>query len=407
MRTIEMSETEITSCFQLLAAILHLGNVQFQGETPAQVANQRNLDWTAYLLGIDAASLAHSLVHRGIQTGSARASVYAVPQNPEQSAGIRDALAKALYERLFDFIVHKINQALGKRSSGGGGGYTSPVASPPTSPRGGPGGMASPPTSPRGPPGSPGGVPGMPPRPGGSGGAPSPGGFKKGPGGPGGPAPGGMKKGPPTPGLKKGPPGVPGGAPSPGGFKKAPPVPGGGGPPPAPSSSSSSSYAGPASRGGIGMSGNQRSLGVLDIYGFEIFESNGFEQFCINYVNERLQQIFIDLTLRQEQKEYVDEGMNWKDIEYFDNKVVCDLIEGTNPPGIFRLLDDTCRTVHSLDANTVDAKFMEKVRAAHATSELLQIGATDDGQVRFERLALTKAFFPVANWSFLFRLNSR
>jgi len=42
-------------------------------------------------------------------------------------------------------------------------------------------------------------------------------------------------------------------------------------------------------------------LGILDIYGFEIFEKNGFEQFCINFVNEKLQQIFIELTLKAEQ----------------------------------------------------------------------------------------------------------
>ncbi len=54
---------------------------------------------------------------------------------------------------------------------------------------------------------------------------------------------------------------------------------------------------------------------------FKVFQRNGFEQFCINYVNERLQQVFIDLTLRQEQKEYQDEGMKWKDISYFDNQI--------------------------------------------------------------------------------------
>ena len=43
------------------------------------------------------------------------------------------------------------------------------------------------------------------------------------------------------------------------------------------------------------------NIGILDIYGFEIFQRNGFEQFCINYVNEKLQQIFIELTLKAEQ----------------------------------------------------------------------------------------------------------
>ena len=47
--------------------------------------------------------------------------------------------------------------------------------------------------------------------------------------------------------------------------------------------------------------GLEISIGILDIYGFEIFQKNGFEQFCINYVNEKLQQIFIELTLKAEQ----------------------------------------------------------------------------------------------------------
>ena len=69
------------------------------------------------------------------------------------------------------------------------------------------------------------------------------------------------------------------------------------------------------------------TIGVLDIYGFEIFMKNGFEQFCINFVNEKLQQIFIELTLKAEQEEYVQEGIKWTPIDYFNNKVVCDLIE--------------------------------------------------------------------------------
>ena len=70
------------------------------------------------------------------------------------------------------------------------------------------------------------------------------------------------------------------------------------------------------------------NIGILDIYGFEIFQKNGFEQFCINFVNEKLQQIFIELTLKAEQEEYFQEGIKWKEIEYFNNLTVCELIEG-------------------------------------------------------------------------------
>ena len=79
----------------------------------------------------------------------------------------------------------------------------------------------------------------------------------------------------------------------------------------------------------------QNTVGILDIYGFEIFEKNSFEQLCINYVNEKLQQIFIQLTLKTEQEEYEREQIQWTPIKYFDNKVVCSLIEDKRPPGGF------------------------------------------------------------------------
>lgn len=59
--------------------------------------------------------------------------------------------------------------------------------------------------------------------------------------------------------------------------------------------------------------------------------------FSINFVNEKLQQIFIELTLKAEQEEYVSEGILWTPIEYFNNKVVCDLIETRRPPGYYFL----------------------------------------------------------------------
>lgn len=55
--------------------------------------------------------------------------------------------------------------------------------------------------------------------------------------------------------------------------------------------------------------GDSYEIGILDIYGFEIFEKNGFEQFCINFVNEKLQQIFIELTLKAEQVSVILSGI--------------------------------------------------------------------------------------------------
>ncbi|NXR72766.1 MYO1A protein, partial [Pycnonotus jocosus] len=85
----------------------------------------------------------------------------------------------------------------------------------------------------------------------------------------------------------------------------------------------------------------RKVMGVLDIYGFEIFQDNGFEQFIINYCNEKLQQIFILLTLKEEQEEYVREGIQWTPVEFFDNSIICNLIENSTT-GILAMLDEEC-----------------------------------------------------------------
>ncbi|KAK6053213.1 myosin head [Cooperia oncophora] len=85
-------------------------------------------------------------------------------------------------------------------------------------------------------------------------------------------------------------------------------------------------------------------IGVLDIYGFEIFGTNSFEQLCINYCNEKLQQLFIELVLKQEQEEYEREGIKWSKIDYFNNKIICDLVEMPRT-GILSVLDDACASV--------------------------------------------------------------
>ncbi|KAF5188692.1 Myosin-11 [Thalictrum thalictroides] len=82
-------------------------------------------------------------------------------------------------------------------------------------------------------------------------------------------------------------------------------------------------------------------IGVLDIYGFESFETNSFEQFCINFTNEKLQQHFNQYVFKMEQEEYVKEEIDWSYIEFVDNQDVLDLIE-KKPGGIIALLDEAC-----------------------------------------------------------------
>ncbi|KAL9295389.1 Myosin-16 [Arabidopsis thaliana] len=86
---------------------------------------------------------------------------------------------------------------------------------------------------------------------------------------------------------------------------------------------------------------SRRLIGVLDIYGFESFKTNSFEQFCINYTNEKLQQHFNQHVFKMEQGEYQKEEIDWSYVEFVDNKDVVDLIE-KKPGGIIALLDEAC-----------------------------------------------------------------
>uniref|UniRef100_A0A8D3BH60 Osteoclast-stimulating factor 1 n=1 Tax=Scophthalmus maximus TaxID=52904 RepID=A0A8D3BH60_SCOMX len=217
---------------QIIAGILHLGNISFiEAGNYGQVESTDLLAFPAYLLGIDHSRLQDKLTSRKMDSkwGGKSESIN-VTLNQEQATYTRDALAKALYARLFDYLVESINKAIQKPHE-------------------------------------------------------------------------------------------------------------------------------------------EFSVGVLDIYGFEIFQRNGFEQFCINFVNEKLQQIFIELTLKAEQEEYVQEGIKWTPIEYFNNKIVCDLIENKlNPPGIMSVLDDVCATMHA-KGEGADSTLLQKLQAAVGTHE--------------------------------------
>lgn len=63
------------------------------------------------------------------------------------------------------------------------------------------------------------------------------------------------------------------------------------------------------------------------MYGFEIFDKNGFEQLIINYCNEKVHQVVVQITLKEEQEEYLREGIEWNRVDFFNNSVICDLIE--------------------------------------------------------------------------------
>ncbi|KAI0507448.1 hypothetical protein KFK09_013573 [Dendrobium nobile] len=91
-----------------------------------------------------------------------------------------------------------------------------------------------------------------------------------------------------------------------------------------------------------------RSISILDIYGFESFDSNRFEQFCINYTNERLQQYFNRHLFKLEQEEYTQDGIDWNNIDFIDNTECLNLFE-KKPLGILSLLDEESNFAKATD----------------------------------------------------------
>eukprot|EP00041_Stephanoeca_diplocostata_P021488 m.501112 g.501112 ORF g.501112 m.501112 type:complete len:1227 (-) comp21837_c1_seq4:181-3861(-) len=108
-------------------------------------------------------------------------------------------------------------------------------------------------------------------------------------------------------------------------------------------------------------------IGILDIAGFEYFKHNSFEQFCINYCNEKLQQFFNERVLKDEQELYVKESIKFKQVEFVDNQDCIDLIE-TSKTGVLAILDEQSKLPKASDTS-----FAEMLHTKHGKHIRLQV----------------------------------
>ncbi|OII73353.1 myosin-related protein [Cryptosporidium ubiquitum] len=132
-----------------------------------------------------------------------------------------------------------------------------------------------------------------------------------------------------------------------------------------------------------------RSIGLLDIYGFEVFDCNSFEQFCINFSNEKLQQQFNHQMFQEEQQVYEGEGIDWTRIDFIDNKVIIDSLE-KKPNGIFPLLDSEC-----LMPQGSDSSFLNKILKLSGDSNKTH----NDNQVIYKPSKMSNSSFAVSHYA--------
>ena len=125
-------------------------------------------------------------------------------------------------------------------------------------------------------------------------------------------------------------------------------------------------------RGGSSSSSDP-TIGVLDIFGFESFKFNSFEQLCINYCNEALQQQFNLFVLKNEQAEYDKEGIEWSFISFPDNQDVLDLIDKKGS-GILAVLDDQCRAPGTTDKSFCSALYKKCTGHPRFEADFRQVG---------------------------------
>ena len=102
-------------------------------------------------------------------------------------------------------------------------------------------------------------------------------------------------------------------------------------------------------------------IGLLDIFGFECFKVNSFEQLCINYTNEKLQQLYITYVFKSEENEFIKEGLKefLCELNFVDNQNIIDLMD-QYPMGLFNLLDESCSVAGD------DDKLVNKIKQTHA-----------------------------------------